>query len=395
MPKTYDRILTDREPFRLPDDSISEAGYLTISARIARIGIQAYYGHELSGAQDEIEIDRLYKVYRSEAEVFSDDALDSFRDLPITFGHPASEVDVDNYRSFAVGHVIGLPIRDGDFIRAELTIRDSETIAKIKAGESTQLSVGYHADVTLEQGTTPDGQAYDAVQRNIRGNHIALVGAARCGPQCSLEGRIGDQQVSDSVCDCDCASCQIHKNLSTKEHIMTDFVMINGEQIPLAEAVEQLRDANSRMAEALKDANATIEAMGAELETKNGEVEALKQAPTGDSDFTAKVQARAQMLSESASILGDSGPLSDLSDGDIRRRVINHIYGDGFASGASEHALIGMYKVAVRDAARSKDNLNGHVRPNSSTTSTHLQAQLQTGLTRRNERLANAWKGDA
>lgn len=171
---------------------------------------------------------------------------------------------------------------------------------------------------------------------------------------------------------------------------MTEFVTIDGEQIPLAQAVEKLRDANARMAEALKDAETTIAGLTGELETKKGEVQAMKQVPTGDEDFAAKVQARAKMLSEASAILGDGAALALMTDGDIRRRVINHIYGDGFAGGASDHALIGMYKVAVRDAQKTTDNLNGQVSPTSST-HTHLQA----ALTRRNDRLSSAWKGEA
>ncbi|NYM92270.1 DUF2213 domain-containing protein, partial [Salmonella enterica subsp. enterica serovar Typhimurium] len=32
--------------------------------------------------------------------------------------------------------------------------------------------------------TTPDGEPYDGVMRNIVGNHVALVGDGRAGPDC-------------------------------------------------------------------------------------------------------------------------------------------------------------------------------------------------------------------
>lgn len=376
MTLQHHRVLTDREPLRLPESSVTGEGYINLSARIARIGIQSYYGHELQGV-DNAEPEKLYRVYRPVEEVFAVDTLASFTELPITLGHPPVEIGAENYKNYAVGHIIGTPVRDGDYVRAELSVRDAAAIAKIKSGEAAELSVGYHAEVRLEAGLTPAGEAYDAIQSHIRGNHIALVDAARCGPEC----RIGDR----ASARCDCASCQ-----SIKEQIMTDFVTIDGEPMPLAEAVDKLRDANTRMAEALKDAETTIESLSSELETKTGEVEAMKQTPTGDSDFAAKVRARAQMLSEASAVLGANAQISTLPDADIRRRVINRIYGDGFAEGASDHALIGMYKVAVRDAAKNTDNLNGLVAPGSST-STHLQA----ALTRRNERLTHAWKGNA
>ncbi len=380
MKNNLKRILTDRDSLRLPDDQVSGEGYITLSARIARTGIQIYRGYELAEHLDaEIDPDRTYKVYRPEEEVFAVDALESFAGLPITLGHPDAEVSADNYTQYAVGHVIGQPVRDGDYIRAELTIRDATAITHIKSGERNELSVGYHASIHLESGVTPDGQSYDAVQTHIRGNHIALVDAARCGPAC---------RITDQITDCDCASCQSNKGRPMSEKL--DMVVVDGAEIPLAEAVEKLRDTNRRMAEALKDAEATIATLTSELETKSGEVEAMKTAPTTDAGFAQRVQARADMLSQAGALLGDHASLMTLSDSDIRRRVIDHIYGDGFASGATEHALIGMYKVAIRDSAASADTLNGRVAP-------HIQTQsnLQAALTRRNERLRNAWKGNA
>ncbi len=386
MPKTKPRVFRDREGFSVPEIQISETGYLNIPARIARIGIQTYYGHELSGV-DDVEPDKLYRVYRSEAEVFADESLESFRDLPITFGHPVQGVSAENYRDSAIGHIIGLPVRDGDFIQAELTIRDGDVIKRIKASEGTQLSVGYFADVALESGTTPTGELYDAVQTNIRGNHIALVDNARCGPDCAISIR------SSADAACDCVDCQT-KNSDTKTKgrnmsELTDMVLLDGSEVPLDEAIETLKEANARIAAALKDAEDTIAKLSGELETKMGEVEAMQKAPTGDSDFAAKVRSRAKMLSQASSVLGDSADLNTVSDSDIRRRVINHIYGDGFAQGASEHALIGMYKVAVRDSHIAADTLNGAVSTSSSNT------DLNAALSRRKLRLSSAWKKGA
>ncbi|NNE58261.1 MAG: DUF2213 domain-containing protein [Hellea sp.] len=368
-------IFTDRQPLRLPEDRISSEGYLTLTARIARTGIQTYYGHELAGVDEAVELDRQYRVYRPEQAVFADAALASFRDLPVTLGHPNAEMSTNNYRDHVIGHVIGDVQRDGDFIRAELSIRDATAIAKIRSGEATQLSVGYHANVTLKTGVTPSGEKYDAIQSHIRGNHIALVDAARCGPEC----RIGDRRVSG----CDCASCQ-----TRKEKPMTELITLDGEAITLAEAVEKLRGSNARIAEALKEAEATIARLHSELETKSGEVEALQQSPTTETVMDAKVRARAHILMEASEILGDNTALSDRSDSDIRRRVIDHVYGDGFARGASDHAVLGMYKVAVRDAGRALDTVNGAVQPGSI-----RQSSLVNAFTRRNERLQNAWRG--
>lgn len=381
------RILTDRDPIDLPEEMISGEGYITTTARIARTGIQAYYGHELAGVDGDLEPYKIYQVYRSDDEVFADEALASFRDLPITLGHPPEEVSANTYKDTAIGHVIGAPVRDGHFLKAELTIRDARAITKIRTGEAVQLSVGYHAEILLESGVTPDGQSYDAVQTQIRANHIALVDAARCGPDCRIETQLGDKAI------CGCASCQAKNTQTNRNEIMSDLVTLDGEQITLAQAVEKLKDANSRMAEALRDAEATIESLSADLETKSGEVEALAQksgaVSTGDSAFADRVQARAKILSDARQILGEGSMLSDLADADIQRKVINHVYGDSFASGASKHAISGMYKVALRDALKSADTLNGRIAP------THRNSELKQAAARRIQRLSMAWQKGA
>lgn len=383
MTKLNYRILTDRDPIALPEEKISGEGYLTLSARIARIGIQTYAGHELAGVDGDIDPDKIYRVYRPEEEVFAVDALESFAGLPVTLGHPAEQVSAENYQEFSVGHVLGQPVRDKDFVRAELTIRDAAAIEKIRNGDAAQLSVGYHADITLKPGMTPGGQSYDAVQTQIRGNHIALVDAARCGPQCA----IGDQAV------CRCAQCTTQNTQAKKDPIMSEIITLDGEQIPIAEAVEKLKTANAKIAEALQEAETTIDDLSARLETKSGEVEALKQKTqkpaTSDRAFTDRVQARAKLISEARQILGDRTVVLNLTDAEIRRKVVNHIYGDKFSKGASENALMGMYRVAVRDALEASDTLNGRVAPTSNTNTFNQAAG------RRKQHLSNAWKKGA
>jgi hypothetical protein len=68
-----------------------------------------------------------------------------------------------------------------------MVLMDADTIKKFDAGKA-ELSVGYFCDIKWGEGTTPDGQTYDATQTGIIANHIAVVDAARGGK----ELRIGD-----------------------------------------------------------------------------------------------------------------------------------------------------------------------------------------------------------
>lgn len=169
---------------------ITDEGYLIVKdARIARTGIQTYLAAELRNADgspmfpDREPMDTI-NVHRSEAEVFDEASLKSFEMQPVTNNHPEEGVTVVNYDGIAVGVAFNIR-RDGIFMLADLKITKADMIEEINNGKR-ELSNGYGADIVIRQGKTEDGTLFDAEQLNIRGNHVAIVDQARCGPVCSL-----------------------------------------------------------------------------------------------------------------------------------------------------------------------------------------------------------------
>ena len=148
-------------------------GWLKVDAFISRTGVQEY---EKDG--------KPYFEYRPPDEVFRVDTISSFSAVPVTNNHPPGGLDAHNTKHYQVG-TVDSPKRDGQRTRAKLLLTDASAIEAIKAGRS-QLSCGYMCDLDETPGTTPDGQRYDALQRNIVGNHVALVDAARGGPELRL-----------------------------------------------------------------------------------------------------------------------------------------------------------------------------------------------------------------
>lgn len=120
------------------------------------------------------------REYRPAEQVFKADSLDSFLGAPVTDDHPPELLTADNARAHAVGAVCETPRADGNYVVARLSVFDAATIAKMKVGK-VQLSCGYDVDLVETPGTTPNGERYDAVQTNIRGNHVAIVDSARAG----------------------------------------------------------------------------------------------------------------------------------------------------------------------------------------------------------------------
>lgn len=161
----------------------TDEGFLVVPARIARTGIQEYLAFEM-GLQDRDPTETV-RVFRPTEEVFSQSSLEPFTNKPVTDNHPTELVDSTNAKKLSVGHSGPEVTQDGIFASTILHITDAEAIKKIEDGK-VELSNGYTSDIEWTAGVTSDGDEYDAIQRNIKGNHIALVDKGRCGPACKV-----------------------------------------------------------------------------------------------------------------------------------------------------------------------------------------------------------------
>jgi hypothetical protein len=153
--------------------------------RIGRTGEMLYGPGEVYDA-DEKPIapgaDGVIRVSRSPDEVFRPETLRSFEGKDVVDDHPDEEVTPENWRQYAVGHIQNVRKGEGvdeGFQVADLVIKDAGAIAAVKAGK-VEVSCGYDAE--YEQ--TGPGRAR---QKNIIGNHLALVHAGRCGSECAIK----------------------------------------------------------------------------------------------------------------------------------------------------------------------------------------------------------------
>ena len=155
-------------------------GFVTVPARVARAGVQYYHAHELD--MNGVDPMKVIGVMRPAEEVFHPASMETYKGVPITNEH-IGRVTPQNWKEKAVGTVTS-PRRDGAYVGADLIFQSQDALDAIADGKK-QLSATYDADLDWKPGEH-EGQAYDAVQRNIRINSVALVRAARCGPACSL-----------------------------------------------------------------------------------------------------------------------------------------------------------------------------------------------------------------
>lgn len=161
----------DRAPLNKPRKAAN--GWLRADAHIARTGLLEYKRADGSA----------WVEYRP-ADEHSQEMLESFDAAPLTNDHPASGIlTAENTHQYQVGTVIS-PRADGDKVRAQILVTDAKTVRDIEAGKA-ELSCGYTCDLDFTPGEF-EGKRYDAVQRNIRGNHVALVKTGRAGPEVRL-----------------------------------------------------------------------------------------------------------------------------------------------------------------------------------------------------------------
>lgn len=145
-------------------------GYIIDTPIIARTGIQWYKRDGGDVAE-----------YRPASEVFAPQSLASFVGRPLTIDHPSFMVRSDNVRGVVVGAILGEPWRDGENLRARVVVHDKRAVDLIERGLKAELSVGYTVETEQVAGVTPEGAHYDAIQRNIRCNHLSIVTRGRAG----------------------------------------------------------------------------------------------------------------------------------------------------------------------------------------------------------------------
>ncbi len=146
---------------------------------IARIGDQEYLGRELglSGADAE----RVVIVHRPPEEVFSEAALASFEGKPTTDDHPPELLTPDTVSMYEKGHAQTIRKGTGEwegYVIADLHIHDRGLINAIQRGKR-EISCGYECDY-VDNG---DGTY---IQKNIRGNHVAVVDRGRAGKRAAI-----------------------------------------------------------------------------------------------------------------------------------------------------------------------------------------------------------------
>lgn len=309
-------------------------GSLLVNADAARTGIQIYAGSEVGKP----EMARV-RVFRGADEVFHRDSLSTFTHRPITNDHPPVMVDASNWRDYAVGQTADEVTAHDIYVRVPLMISDAATVSVVEGGKR-ELSVGYTCDLDFTPGITKNGETFDARQRNIRVNHIAIVDRGRAGDKC----RIGDTAWIEPVITKDTKKME-HMVIVDGGVVQTDAAgaaAIKALQVKIADML------NTTVSKAVHDA--AIVAKDTEIGTLKAENVTLKASTVDAAKLDAMVKDRTALITLAKSIV-PTLTTDGVSDADIRKAVVADKMGGAEAiKDASEAEISGMFKALAKDA---------------------------------------------
>lgn len=315
-------------------------GYLIAEARAVRTGIQLYAGHEV-GKPDVATV----RVYRAADQVFAQDSLQSFSHAPITIDHPDQEVTADNWKELSVGEVSTAAKQDGQWVMLPLILKDAAAITAMVSGKR-ELSAGYVCELDWTPGMTADGEAYDAQQRSIKINHLALVDRARAGSQARIgdAGNWGAAPISTTdkeiVTMSDALRTVVVDGLSVQT---TD----QGAQA-ITKLLKDLETSATKLATLTSDHSSVIAKKDEEIGTLKADLKKAQDAAPKPADLDKLVADRAALVSTIHAI--DSKiEVSGKSDADLRKAAVTAKLGDDMVKDASDAEIAGMFKAIAKD----------------------------------------------
>jgi len=230
-------------------------GGVLVDAAVARVGVLRY--SDASG--------REWFELLPEEEVFSAASTDTLRGSAVTIDHPPSMVSASTWQTLSVGHPAGDASRDGDLLLLPLAVQAADAVEKVNAGELHDVSTGYTCRVEATPGTWR-GERYDAIQRELRYNHVALLpeGAGRAGTEVSLRLNGG--------------AVEVRANSAQEGHTMADDAKNEAKAAQMPQCAAPKANAETEHAQELAGLKAQLTAVTQALTAATAKIAQLEAA---------------------------------------------------------------------------------------------------------------------
>jgi uncharacterized protein len=306
-------------------------GFLKADAVFTRVGVFDYRNTDGS----------VRREARLPGDVFKADSLATLALVPITVEHPEGRVTSDNVRRYAAG-TTGNDIRaDGDHVCGTAMIFDASAVKDAESHKRQELSCGYDADLEHTPGEFR-GERYDAIQRNIKYNHVALTVSGRAGSDVRL--RL-DSDAAEMVTPQDQGSMM--------------KVKIDGVEFEVSDSAGQALEkhfafvakTDSALEDALKAAKADADKATARADSADAEVKKLQTLHADavkPENVRKMVSERLCLERDARKVLGDKvEKLDSMGDDEIRKAVILAVDKDAKLDGRSADYIQGRFDMSV------------------------------------------------
>lgn len=314
----------DVSEFRKPKKTAQ--GYLRADAWPTRTGVFVYtYGDG-----------RVVRELRHADDVFDSESLASLELVPLTDDHPPEPLTAENTKQYAIGSSGEVVKRDGINVRTSILVTDKEAVKRAETREKTQLSCGYTCDVIEESGEY-QGQRYDARQKNIRYNHIAIVDAGRAGVSNAIKMDSAYHVFEEAAA------------VAVKKEATLSKVRIDGVDY---DASEQAIQAFAKFEAAAK---AATEALKARNDALTEDVAKLRKELSEATDEKRRQDSvRERVALERVAEKAGVEKCDALSDTDLRKAVICKVRPEAKIDGKDAAYVAAMFDICVSDIASQK-----------------------------------------
>lgn len=171
-----ERLAFDRASVR----SFDKVGRLQVTkSNISKANVCPYFGREIPNHEAlGLDPEKIYRLWRHPDELKK--AAATFNNIPLLNIH-IPDFPGDPPRESRVGVTHSSAEFVHPYLQNGLSVWDNSAIAGIETEEQEELSSSYQYVADMTPGTTPDGEVYDGIMRDIVGNHVALVETGRAG----------------------------------------------------------------------------------------------------------------------------------------------------------------------------------------------------------------------
>lgn len=397
-----------------PDKSPN--GYLKANAYVTRIGVFEY----------RLPNGITRKELRPPDEVFDWNSLNTLAEVPVTNDHPPVMLDSRNTKKYAVGMTSDKVEKENIYVKCKMTVTDQETIDALENYEKQETSCGYTCALEETPGEW-EGEQYDAIQRDIVYNHVAIVQRGRAGSavRVHMDGadiEAGIQIKNDKADEAKRnalpqgdgtpldksskpSAPEDKKDENKQEDNMVKVTLMGKEydaSEELAKAVEANEkahsDATSKLDEAVKSADALkgrVDALEADVKAKSDELEKAKAEKLDRAAIMKIARDRLAIETFAKSVLGEDAEKMDfdkLSDVELHKAVVLKADPTAKLDGKSDDYIASRYDYLVEKGVQKPDPVADALKANARGDGSSKEFDDVAARKAAMDRAQNAWK---